>query len=77
MATVTINIDDEIEEQFRKNVQMKYGKRKGALGTAVAEALEQWNKEHADIEYTLRLLDEAKDRGGYQYTDRSELHARH
>jgi hypothetical protein len=76
MGTITINVDDKVEERFRKNVAMKYGMRKGALGEAVAEALEHWNNEHADLEFTMRLLEQKKDRGGYRYMDRGELHAR-
>lgn len=76
MGTITINIDEKTEKRFRENVKRKYGKKKGSLGAAVAEALNKWNNEQADFEFTLQLLDNATDRGGYQYESRDELHSR-
>ena len=76
MGTITINIDDKTEEQFRMNVKRKFGTKKGALGAAVVEALKQWNAEHVDLEFSLELLGRSQDRGGYGYENREELHVR-
>lgn len=76
MGTITINLDEKTEQRFRKNVALKFGKHKGALGKAVAEALNKWNNEQADFEYVMELLDKDVDRGGYMYENRDELHVR-
>ena len=44
MGTITISVEDETEKLFRKLASAKYGKRKGALGEAVTEAMQIWLK---------------------------------
>jgi hypothetical protein len=39
--TMTVNVDEKTVARFRRFVRMKYGKRKGALGKAVAEAFNE------------------------------------
>lgn len=42
MGTITINIDNDIEQRFRDVVKKEKGEGKGKLGSAVQEALTQW-----------------------------------
>ncbi len=42
---MTIIIPDQVEKQLRVKVAEKYGGRKGALGEAIAEAIQKWLKE--------------------------------
>ena len=44
MGTVTININDQIEDSFRNFVYKNYGKSKGILIKTITEALENWIK---------------------------------
>ena len=48
MGTMTITVQDDVEEQFRQTAIQLYGQRKGALGEAVTDAMNDWvNKENA------------------------------
>ena len=51
MATITINVKDEIEKEFRETVKTKLGQGKGILGKAVEEAMERliYEKRQRDI----------------------------
>lgn len=42
MGTITINVKDEVEKEFRESVKKKLGEGKGILGKAVEEALKKW-----------------------------------
>jgi len=42
MGVITVKIPDKLEMKFRKKVLDVYGKKKGALGEAVAEAIKLW-----------------------------------
>lgn len=37
--TITINISEETEKEFRKLAKMRYGKHKGALGKTITDAI--------------------------------------
>ena len=54
MATITINISDELNEDFRKIVSSRIGEGKGVLGKAVEDALKAWLKEVKQIEIAER-----------------------
>jgi hypothetical protein len=41
---VTINLDENIEKEFKEKARLKYRKRKGSLAKAMNEALEEWLK---------------------------------
>ncbi|MCW6159749.1 MAG: hypothetical protein LVQ95_01510 [Candidatus Micrarchaeales archaeon] len=56
---ITISVNEESEGKFRRLAILKYGKRKGALGKALTEAIDDWVRElqEADLtEKTLKLL---------------------
>ena len=42
MATITINVKDQIGKEFRETVKAKLGQGKGVLGKAVEEAIKRW-----------------------------------
>ncbi|GAB6103238.1 hypothetical protein JCM16138_24610 [Thermococcus atlanticus] len=51
MGKITLTVDDAVEEEFRKLAAQKYGARKGALGSALTEAMLMWiAKAKADLE---------------------------
>ncbi|MFH1649205.1 MAG: hypothetical protein ABIA93_01515 [Candidatus Woesearchaeota archaeon] len=77
MATITVNVDDDVEARFRERAFAVFGKRKGALGRAYAEALSQWTAQHENLEFTMQLLREGRDLGWKGYKERGELHDRH
>ena len=39
--TITVNINEKIENEFREKAALKYGKRKGYLGKAMTEAMDE------------------------------------
>jgi len=45
MATITINVKDEVANNFRENVMLHKGTGKGKLGEAISEAMVQWIEE--------------------------------
>lgn len=45
MGQITIQIPDDVERRLRIKVAEKYGGKRGALGEAIAEAIELWLKQ--------------------------------
>lgn len=45
MGQITVQIPDEVERKLRIRVVEKYGGKRGALGEAIAEAIELWLKQ--------------------------------
>jgi len=79
MGTVTINIDNEIENDFRNFVYKTYGKSKGTLGKAVAEALEKWLKEKKQenlAKEAIAIMENGFNMGKIKIKKRSELYER-
>ncbi|MEA1925559.1 MAG: hypothetical protein U9M95_06795 [Candidatus Altiarchaeota archaeon] len=77
MGTITINVDDKVEEKFRKEAGDKYNRRKGYLGKAVTEAMDKWIRERRQKEISrrqLEILDKGFDLGEIEYKKRSELY---
>lgn len=75
--TITINVEEEVENEFRKEAGRKYGKKKGYLGKAVTEALMEWtNKRNADIENEVRQLLKEGIKGKKWKFNREELYDR-
>jgi hypothetical protein len=79
MGTITISIDDETEERFRKAAKKKLGERKGYLGKATTEALECWIRMQSQAEIAhdaLTLLESGYHVGKQLYADRKDLYDR-
>ncbi len=79
MGTITISIDDEVEQQFRETVKRVLGDRKGILGRAVTEAMKAWiqEKSQAEIARTaLELMDKEYHLGKRRYSTRKDLYDR-
>lgn len=76
---MTVSVDASVEKRFRKVAIATHGKKKGYLGRAITEAMDEWtkDKEHSDsVAAALRLLDQGFDLGGIKYKGRDELHER-
>lgn len=56
MGTITISVDDNIEEEFRKLVDEYRGRKKGELGKAVTEAMKKWTEEKKQREIAERQM---------------------
>ena len=79
MGTITINVDDKVEERFRKEAGDKYNRRKGYLGKAVTDALDKWVQEERQKEISRRqltILKKGLDLGRVLYKDRGGLYDR-
>lgn len=42
MATITVNVKDNINKEFREAVEKKLGHGKGILGKAMEDAMQKW-----------------------------------
>ena len=79
MGTITINVDDETEESFRKAVRHEKGVGKGKLGEAVKEALDIWvyeKKQREIAERQIKLMEKGFNMGKIGKWTREELHDR-
>lgn len=79
MATITISVDDKIEELFRKEVVEHIGEGKGTLGKAITEAMNLWiqQKTQEDMANELRkLASRGYKMGKILYKKREELYDR-
>ena len=79
MATITVNIDEEINRTFRTVVERRLGKGKGTLGKAITEALKQWVEEEEQRQIGRRQIALLKKGigtlGGWKFK-REELYGR-
>ena len=75
--TITVNVEKEIATEFRKQVAIKYGKKKGALGKAFTEAMREWGrKKDAEIvNQGIKLLKDGVEGEKWKFS-REELHER-
>lgn len=79
MGTMTINVDNKIEEEFRETVKYEKGVGKGKLGEAISEALEKWIFEVKQKEIAKRqieLMEHGFHMGKIGKWTREELHDR-
>ena len=76
MGTITVNINDEVEELFRKRVSQAYGTGKGTLGKALTEAMLEWTRKKQYFDTCMNLLNQGKNMGKLNYKKREELHDR-
>jgi len=77
--TITINIREDVEKKLRQIAAARYGKRKGYLGKAVTEAVEEWarKKEETDVNArALAMLKKGFKMGKIKWKSRDELHER-
>lgn len=61
MATITINVSDEINEEFRRAVKLKFGEGKGIIGKAIETAIGKWLEEYKQkllVERQMKLMKE-------------------
>ena len=75
MATITVNIKAEVNEEFRKTVEEKLGRGKGVLGKAIEDAMQKWVKEKKTEEYVeeaLALMKKGLYKVGRNYTFKRE-----
>jgi hypothetical protein len=49
MGRLDLNIDDKLEERFRRAIFEKKGMKKGNLTKALEEAIEKWVKEQEEL----------------------------
>ena len=79
MATITINVNDEVAKRFRDMVKHESGEGKGVIGKTVEEALELWikEKEQQDIaQRQMALMKKGFKLGKILYKSRGELYDR-
>ncbi len=79
MGTMTINVDNDVEQQFRAIAQKIYSKKKGYLGNAVTSAMKKWideMKQKQISERELKLLENGFDMGEFKFRSREELYER-
>lgn len=77
MGTITVNIRDDVEKEFRKLVHRLHGARKGELGKALTEAMQKWiyeKKQEKIAQEALKLLDMKFNFGNRLYRNREDLH---
>ena len=79
MRTITINIDNATESEFRETVKNKFGSGKGILGKAVSEALNLWTEQKKQTEIKQRqlaLMKQGFKLGKREFKTRADLHER-
>lgn len=76
--TITINVSEETEKEFRKLAKLRYGKRKGALGKAITDAIEALAEKslYDPDAHALALLKKGFNLGGIKNKDRAKWHER-
>lgn len=75
--TITINLDEVIEKEFKEKARLKYGKKKGSLAKAMNKALEQWLKSDGSdaLRENLRLLESGIEMKKWKF-NREDLYER-
>ena len=56
MATITLNVNNEINNEFRNVVKSKFGEGKGILVKSIEEAIKKWIFEEKQKEITDRQI---------------------
>ena len=56
MATIIVNITNELNDEFRSVVRTKFGEGKGNLGKAIEEAIKIWISEQKQKDITERQI---------------------
>ncbi len=77
MVTITLNVNNEINNEFRQIVKSKFGEGKGILGKAIEDAIKKWIYEQKQKEITERQLEIGRNgtwsRKGYKF-NRDEIY---
>lgn len=76
MATITVNVPDKVAKAFRKQVRTLHGKKKGVLGKAMTEAMQDWMAKHPHYKEVMELLEKGWDAGEFTMPTRDEMHGR-
>jgi hypothetical protein len=79
MGTITISVDDAVEEKFREVAKRVLGERKGYLGEATTEAMRLYIREKTQEEIARdarMLLEKEYHFGSRRATTRGDLHDR-
>ena len=79
MGTIIVNIQDDIEKEFRAVASIAHGDETEYLAKAVTEAMLRWIEEKRQekiAERELKLLDKGFNFGKKLYKTRDELHER-
>jgi len=79
MGTITVNLDDGIEKEFRTVAVETFGKGKGHLGKALAEALQNWvyeRKQERTARTGKEIMRHGNAFGKRLYEQRADLHER-
>ena len=77
MGRITVNIKDEIEEEFRAVASIAHGSERGYLEKAVTDAIQRWiyeKRQEKIAEEALKLIEEGFDFGKRLYKDRNDLY---
>lgn len=75
--TITVSVDADIEEKFRRLAGATYGSQKGYLGKAITEAMQDWKKkkeENDAVAKALKLLETGIKMKKWKF-DRDEIYA--
>ena len=78
MATITVNVKDDVEKRFREVASTVFGKRKGYLGEALTAAMRVWTEEKrntAEVK-ACDFLNKGFNMGKIKFKKRDELHER-
>lgn len=79
MGTITVNIKDEVEKEFKAVASIAHGGEKGYLEKAIVDAMQRWIEEKRQekiAEEALKLIEQGFDFGKRLYKDRSDLYER-
>ena len=78
MATITVNLDDDVAAKFRRGAAIHFGRGKGHLKRAFTDALESWlgRTGEGPIEAGLRILKQGRSLGGMTIRSRDEIYDR-
>ena len=76
---ITISVQKDVEERFRRLAGTAYGRHKGYLGKAVTEAMQEWERKKMESDVNVRALEMLKKgfkMGKITWKKRDELHER-
>ncbi|MBI2675263.1 MAG: hypothetical protein HYX24_02300 [Candidatus Aenigmarchaeota archaeon] len=79
MGTITVSISDSAEKKLRNVAEALYGRRKGYLGHAITDAIEEWvsKKDKAETIFkALQLIEEGRNMGKMTFKKREDLYER-